>query len=473
MKKGLSCALGVLVMLIMACALIQTGGDAVPPLTQSAENEKAPLREGNTAHPCGDGVCDERENLRNCPQDCSPAGSEQNAPPTGSAISANGPRRGFILIHADPQEILNLHENYDPAIADYDHNGTYEAEDAWQALMDLVDLADSYAIPLTLQFSPPYIDFMQQPRCDRLLAGGRAYPKNSNTLYTRCLDLVMAWEENGHEISLHHHGPHHDPLKFDGYTNREVYTTDGKRACYDDRGQTCSCPQGRCYWCAPPESPLVCQEYTAEAPPGPIGSDPEWKGRIEEGPNNMMALVYSAFGKGRIRSYCSNHGEEISDIPSDPAIIYTTQGIGYLNDSLPKCIAYDVKREYHEETKYAWFYSHGPVFKYAYLEDVKDALREMRSDQVIGLVFHVNDFLKSEVNPDDPRYSRHIRLLFAYLAAPEDGGGAIRIATLSDLMLEAGKEAAPDPCVETCFTLDEDSERAAYTVPVPPPPTCP
>ena len=457
MKHNIFTITVVLLVSTLACSLgAPTGGDAPG------------------GHPCGDGVCGPRENPQNCPQDCPPS-DQTTTQPGGRTTQPAGERRGFILVHADPQEILNLHENYNPAAFDYDGDGAYASEDAWKALMDLVDLADSYNIPLTLQFSPPYIDFMRQQTCDQALDAGRVYPQGVGATYTRCLDLISAWEGNGHELSLHHHGPHHDPLKFDGYTNREVYSTEGKRPCYDDGGQTCSCPQGQCTWCAPPDSPLVCQEYTAETPPGLIGGDPEWKGRIEEGPDSMMALVYSVFGAGRIRSYCSNHGEEISDIPSDPSIIYTTQGSGYLNAG-PTCIAYDVAREYHAETKYAWFYSHGPVFTRANLEDVKAALREALSSElgnVVGMVFHVNDFNKSETDAENPRYAHTVRDLFAYLSAPEDGGGPVRIEILSDLMLEAGKTTAPDPCLEICFTLDENSERASYTVPVPPPGNCP
>ncbi len=385
-------------------------------------------------------------------------------------------RKGFIVVHCDPQEVLNLHDNYDPAFFDYDGNGHYDAEDAWQALMDLVDLADSYGIPLTLQFSPPYVDFMRQSRCDNLLGEGRVYPRNGEVLYTRCRDLVMAWGANGHELSLHHHGPLHDPLKFDGYTNRRVYSSGGKRPCYDDGGVTCECPGGACYWCAPPDSALFCQMYIDEQPHGLIGSDPEWKGPIE-GPQGMMALVYSVFGTGTIRSFCSDHYDEIPDMPSDPHIIYTTQGTGYTNDptSYPKCIGYDVGREYHTAPKFTWFYSHGPVFNHDDLDEAKVAMREMLSDKaghVLGLVFHVNNFLRSEIDLDSPRYSHVIRELFAHLTAPDDGGGPIQIRTLSALMVEAGKTEAPDPCVEACFTLDESSEQASYTIPVPPPPYC-
>jgi len=431
---------------------------ALYPLQVSLGGATASIQAGS---PCGDGACSGPENAENCPDDCSEPVSEDS-------------RRGFILVHCDPQEILNLHDNYDPATFDYDGDGIYSAEDPWKALMDVVDLADSFGIHLTLQFSPPYIDFILQSRCDDTLRTGRVYPKGSDgVLCTSCRDLVLAWGAGGHELSLHHHGPNHDPLKFDGYTNQEVYAVKGRRPC---GGDPCGFEEERFYWCAPPSSSLACQEYGGP-PAGPVGSDPEWKGPIE-GPDGMMALVYSLFGEGTIRSFCSNHGDEVSDIPSDPAIIYTTQGTGYTNDpaSYPMCIGYDIETDYHAEPKFTWFYSHGPVFNRSDLDTVKMTLREMLSEKsghVLGLVFHVNDFLKSEANPGDPRYGHTIRELFAYLSDPDDGGGPVEIETLTDLMVKAGKTEAPNPCVDACFTVDEESKTASYTIPVILPEICP
>jgi len=107
---------------------------------------------------------------------------------------------------------------------------------------------------------------------------------------------------------------------------------------------------------------------------------------------------------------------------------------------------------------------------------VKTTIREMLTEKaghVLGLVFHVNNFLRSEMNPDDPRYGHTVRDLFASLSDPQDGGGPVQIETLTDLMIAAGKTEAPNPCVDACFTLDESSERASYTIPVSPPQNCP
>jgi len=66
----------------------------------------------------------------------------------------------------------------------------------WPNLEKFMALADRYGHKITLQFSPQWADYVYQ-----------------NGL----LETIQAWEANGHEIALHHHGPTHD--FFDGYTN--------------------------------------------------------------------------------------------------------------------------------------------------------------------------------------------------------------------------------------------------------------
>ncbi|RME32853.1 MAG: hypothetical protein D6794_12230 [Deltaproteobacteria bacterium] len=75
----------------------------------------------------------------------------------------------------------------------------------WASLENLVALADRYQVKLTLQFSWPWAKYVYE-----------------NGL----LDTVHAWEAEGHEIALHHHGPTHK--FFDGYTNApDAVRTDG------------------------------------------------------------------------------------------------------------------------------------------------------------------------------------------------------------------------------------------------------
>ncbi len=65
----------------------------------------------------------------------------------------------------------------------------------WPRLEDFMALADRYGHKITLQFSAPWVDYVVQ---------------------SGLTDKVLAWEAEGHEIALHHHGPTHK--FFDGYT---------------------------------------------------------------------------------------------------------------------------------------------------------------------------------------------------------------------------------------------------------------
>ncbi len=75
----------------------------------------------------------------------------------------------------------------------------------WPKLVDFMALADRYGAKVSLQFSTSWAEYV----------------------YSRELtDTVLAWEANGHEIALHHHGPTHK--FFDGYTDRpDLIRTDG------------------------------------------------------------------------------------------------------------------------------------------------------------------------------------------------------------------------------------------------------
>ncbi|GAB4270402.1 MAG: hypothetical protein Kow0080_14830 [Candidatus Promineifilaceae bacterium] len=75
----------------------------------------------------------------------------------------------------------------------------------WPKLEQFMALADQYGVKVTLQFSAPWADYVYK---------------------SGLLDTVYAWEANGHEIALHHHGPTHK--FFDGYTNNpDAIRTDG------------------------------------------------------------------------------------------------------------------------------------------------------------------------------------------------------------------------------------------------------
>ena len=412
--------------------------------------------------------------------------SEDGDTPDGDALDADQPdgdsppppavRRGFIVIHCDPHEILQLHGNLTTESHDYDRDGAVEQEDMWLALMDLVELADERGHRLTLQMSPPWIEYLATPACDLILSTPREYPAGSGSTHGVCRELVFAWQANGHELSVHHHGPNHDPTKFDGYTSLAVWDTNRRRPCLVTDA-SCDCPGDECFWCAPPDSELICERH--EDPPSPIGVDPEWRGRVE-GPDGMWARIEGVLGEDTVTSICMNHGDEVADMPVDPDVLYTTQGGGFDNDpaTYPLCVGYDVDREYHDATRYTWFFRHGPVNSQAHLTDLRALVEGMGpagDGTVVGIVFHVNDFARSHLAPAGTPYGGVHRELLGFLADPdgdEDVSDEVSIETLSGLLSELAGASAPDPCSETCFSLDTSAETSIYTIPVPRPESC-
>lgn len=106
-----------------------------------------------------------------------------------SSDNASGPFY-FIAIHCEP---YHGRPGQEEMIArDY------------AVLKQMVDMADSYGIKLTLMFTPQWAEF---------IAGD---PER--------MAQLEAWRESGHEIAAHHHGVHHG--NWDGYTDypEEVYS---------------------------------------------------------------------------------------------------------------------------------------------------------------------------------------------------------------------------------------------------------
>lgn len=84
------------------------------------------------------------------------------------------PRYSYTAIHCDPQPPL-----------------------LWPILTQMVDSADAYGVPLTIEFSPPWVNLIL-----------------SNSTFR---DTVDAWRLRGHEIAGHHHGIYH--CSWDSLTN--------------------------------------------------------------------------------------------------------------------------------------------------------------------------------------------------------------------------------------------------------------
>jgi len=84
-----------------------------------------------------------------------------------------------------------------------EHSLAYQ-ETYWPAVVELVELADSYGYSLTLKFTPQWGMYIAQD------------PEK--------LAVVHQWQAEGHEIGLHHHGYSH--VNWDGYTAVASHATD-------------------------------------------------------------------------------------------------------------------------------------------------------------------------------------------------------------------------------------------------------
>ncbi len=97
----------------------------------------------------------------------------------------------FVSIHMEPGS--------NPSTTDYPALH-------WTDLVNLIALADNYNVKLSLVFNPQWATYILSDE--------------------EKLTLLRSWEANGHEIGLHHHGPHHGG--WNGYTDQEEYTGDFK-----------------------------------------------------------------------------------------------------------------------------------------------------------------------------------------------------------------------------------------------------
>ncbi len=132
---------------------------------------------------CGDGVCSGPETAQSCPQDC----------PTGEAspsqTSATIPSSVFV-VHCEP---------------------TTANEHSWIKLIELVDLADTYNVPLSIDFTAQWAEMISR-----------------DMFKTKA---VESWLENGHEIGGHHHAywaTKERGATWDGYTNTPKGELDSK-----------------------------------------------------------------------------------------------------------------------------------------------------------------------------------------------------------------------------------------------------
>jgi len=181
-------------------------------------------------------------------------------------------------------------------------------------------LADKYNHKLTLEFNPNWATYILQDSSK--------------------LNLLRSWEQNGHEIALHHHGPTHPD--WNGYTNRE----DKK-------------------------------------------SDPKYKGTIED----MMKLINQLPASGKVLT--AGATDETTDWAQ--GVIYDTNGGTSKNDllSTPQIVSWNGFQV--TQLKYRMYAVGIPTD--ADLNEIESAYSSAKNGEIIGIVFHVHDYdkRKSEI----------------------------------------------------------------------------
>ena len=111
----------------------------------------------------------------------------------------------------EPEIVISPHERSDFFIAVHCEPGpspisTKYVETNWPALTRMVQSATDHHMHLTLLLNPQWAMYILEDPTRK--------------------ELIWEWEAYGHEIGLHHHGPHMQ--NWNGYTNQKSYFESGK-----------------------------------------------------------------------------------------------------------------------------------------------------------------------------------------------------------------------------------------------------
>lgn len=196
-------------------------------------------------------------------------------------------------------------------------NTTEQPEKYWDALVDLVELADQHNLKLNLMFNPQW--------------GTYVLEDDSR------LNLVQEWEANGHELGVHHHGPQRG--SWNGYTNQEDYIDNLK-----------------------------------------------YLGSIED----MMDILNQLPASGQmVAGVISNDEDKKYDFPEN--FIYSIDGgVNSVDDLISTPEPCDLNNQNLICVSHAIYGTGGEVA--VTLEEVDLALRVATPEEVVGIVFHANNF---------------------------------------------------------------------------------
>ncbi len=244
----------------------------------------------------------------------------------------NDSKDAFIVVHMEP--------GGQPDKDDY-------VIEHWPSLVDLVAEADSHDAHLTLLFNPQWASYIVEDDAR--------------------LELVRSWEENGHELGLHHHGPH--MKNWNGYTNQNVYQ-----------------------------------------------NHPDYVGNVLD----MMKIVNQLPASGQVMTACIGGGED-EDVDWPKGVKHETNGAS-LEDliSTPEVVDNDgqfvLKLTHHLFNPSS---INGSSF-----EDLIEATSGMQAEEVMGIVFHANNYTQDADTYD---------LLFDVLQ--QEG---VDVITVSEILLPQG-----------------------------------
>lgn len=187
-------------------------------------------------------------------------------------------------------------------------------ETYWPEVNNLIALSKPYKAGLTLQFNPQWVEYFLKDKTK--------------------LELLKRWQQEGHELGLHHHG--YDHGDWNGYTNRE-----GKE------------------------------------------DDPKFRGSIQD----MMELVSQFVGADQLVS--GTITDEKFDYPKD--IKYDTEGIRICHArSIPKQVTLGGNNKI-IQVGMALLSWEGDI------ESFKREYEKAKRNEVFGVVTHEKDFAKNPV----------------------------------------------------------------------------
>lgn len=228
----------------------------------------------------------------------------------------------FFAIHCEPGPFPNT---------------TAHPKEYWINLVNLVNTADKYGHFLTVLMNPQWYTFILEEQAR--------------------LKLVRTWEDTGHEIGLHSHGP--SAGNWNGYTNNQEYTNHSK-----------------------------------------------YQGTIQE----MMNICLNVSQDHRINSAAVTDQNQDTDYPE--TIMYDVdggwEGVDHLVSSPKRVVINGVERLQLNHARYSGKEGGGISVPLTLLDET---IGNISKDEVIGIVFHTFDYADMPLVYDD---------LFAYLKQEKD-----------------------------------------------------